>query len=100
MEWDDKIHWLRADALEKGVTVGFLTLGNQLGKVAPSDYSGTFWEVVGFQKTSGTERRRCLMIWAHSWTNKCRVGISQRVSPRIRSSEEKGLTPLMKHSGI
>ena len=54
MEWDDKIHWLRADAPEKGVTVGFLTLGHQLGKVAPSDYSGKFWEVVGFQKTSGT----------------------------------------------
>lgn len=61
MEWDDKIHWVRADAPEKGVTVGFLTLGNQLGKVTPSDYFGKFGEVVGFQKTSGTERRRCLM---------------------------------------
>lgn len=70
MEWDKKIHWVRADAPEKGVTVGSLTLENQLGKVAPSDYSGKFGEVVGFQEISGTERRRCLMIWAPSWTSK------------------------------
>lgn len=70
MEWDKKIHWGRADAAEKGVTVGSLTLGNQLGKVAPSDYSGKFGEVVGFRKISGTERRRCLMIWAPSWTSR------------------------------
>lgn len=35
---------------EKGVTVELLTLGNQLGKVTPSDYFGKFWEVVGFQR--------------------------------------------------